>query len=317
VQVIDDFGCLRGGEATAASIGVYDGVHVGHQAVIKRLVAEADRLGVAPAVITFDRHPALVLRPENAPKLLNSLDQKLELLEAAGVQYVYLIEFSPDRAHTMPEHFVRQVFVDRLGVRSIVVGADFHFGRSRLGNIDTLRRFGREMGFEVHAVKLLRHDEQWPEPVSSTAVRRALAGGDVRTAAAMLGRLHEIRGKVVLGDRRGTAIGFPTANIPVSMAMAWPADAVYAGWYTRPDGVRHMAAINIGRRPTFHEHAQQSLLEAHLLDFEGDLYGEEARVEFVELLRSEHRFDGIESLVKQLRADVALSREILEAESSR
>ena len=258
-----------------------------------------------------------MLRPENAPKLLNSLDQKLELLEAAGIEYVYLIEFSPERAHTMPEEFVRQVFVNRLRVRSVVVGEDFHFGRARLGNIDKLREYGQEMGFEVHAVRLLHHDDKWPEPVSSTAVRRALAGGDVRTAAAMLGRYHEIRGKVVLGDRRGMTIGFPTANIPVSMVMAWPADAVYAGWYTRPDGSRHMAAINIGRRPTFYEHAQQSLLEAHLLDFEGDLYGEEARVEFVELLRSEHRFDGVDALVRQLRVDVALSREILTAEPSR
>ena len=316
VQVIQDFGRLEGVEGTAASIGVYDGVHVGHQAVIGQLLSEAERLGVAPAVITFDRHPALVLRPENAPKLLNSLDQKLELLEAAGIEYVYLIEFSPDRAHTMPEDFVREVFVGRMRVRSVVVGEDFHFGRARLGNIDTLRKFGDAMGFEVRAVALLHHDEKWPEPVSSTAVRRALTGGDVCTAAAMLGRNHEIRGKVVLGDRRGMTIGFPTANIPVSMVMAWPADAVYAGWYTRPDGSRYMAAINIGRRPTFYEHAQQSLLEAHLLDFEGDLYGEEAKVEFVELLRSEHRFDGIDSLVKQLQIDVALTREILMAEPS-
>ncbi|WP_419917762.1 bifunctional riboflavin kinase/FAD synthetase [Candidatus Poriferisocius sp.] len=311
MQVIQDFGRPGNSMETAASIGVYDGVHVGHQAVIDNLLAEAKRLEVAPAVVTFDRHPALVLRPQNAPKLLNSLDQKLELLEEAGIEYVYLIEFSLDRAYTTAEDFVRQVFVERLRVRSVVVGEDFHFGRARLGNIERLREYGREMGFEVHAVKLLHHDEKWPEPVSSTAVRRALAGGDVRTASAMLGRYHEIRGRVVMGDRRGMTIGFPTANIPVSMVMAWPADAVYAGWYTRPDGSRYMAAINIGRRPTFYEHAQQSLLEAHLLDFDGDLYGEEARVEFVELLRSEHRFDGIESLVKQLRVDVALTREIL------
>ncbi|WP_420637588.1 bifunctional riboflavin kinase/FAD synthetase [Candidatus Poriferisocius sp.] len=316
MQVIEDFGYLDGNHKTVASIGVYDGVHLGHQAVIKQLLGEADRRSVAPAVVTFDRHPALVLRPENAPKLLNSLDQKLELLEAAGIEFVYLIKFSPERSHTMPEEFVRQVFVDRLRVQSVVVGEDFHFGRARLGNIDTLREFGHAMGFDVQAVTLLHHDEKWPEPVSSTAVRRALAGGDVRTAAAMLGRYHEIRGKVVLGDRRGKTIGFPTANIPVSMMMAWPADAVYAGWYTRPDGSRHMAAINIGRRPTFYQHAQESLLEAHLLDFDGSLYGEEARVEFVELLRSEHRFDGIDSLVRQLRVDVALTREILTAESS-
>jgi len=310
VQVIDDFGCLRGGEATAASIGVYDGVHVGHQAVIKRLVAEADRLGVAPAVITFDRHPALVLRPENAPKLLNSLDQKLELLEAAGVQYVYLIEFSPDRAHTMPEHFVRQVFVDRLGVRSIVVGADFHFGADREGSTGTLRVAGARWGFDVEAVDLYRFPNA-PEPVSSTAIRRALAGSRVADVAHMLGRPYAIRGVVIEGDRRGVTVGFPTANIPVATDRAWPADGVYAGLFCDSDGTRYGCAINIGRRPTFFEHAEHSILEAHLLDFDGDLYGHEVQVEFLRFLRSERRFSGIDALAAQLKKDVENARRII------
>ncbi|MYG94488.1 MAG: bifunctional riboflavin kinase/FAD synthetase [Acidimicrobiia bacterium] len=316
VQVIKDSDSGKNTKPTAISVGVYDGVHVGHQAVLSQLLVQADCLGVASAVVTFDRHPALVLRPQNAPKLLTSLDQKLELLERAGLEYVYLVEFTPDQAHTAPEDFVRQVFMDRLQVRCVVVGEDFHFGRARQGNIDTLKKFGMDMGFEVQTLQLINHDQSWLEPVSSTAVRRALAGGDVRTATAMLGRYHETRGQVVLGDRRGMEIGFPTANIAVAKEMAWPADAVYAGWYTRPDGTRYMAAINIGRRPTFYEHAQQSLLEAHLLDFEGILYGEEAKVEFVELLRSEHRFDGIEALVNQLHIDVVQTRELLSAEGA-
>ncbi len=313
MQVIKDKTPSQRVEPTAVSIGVYDGVHVGHQELLRQLLVQADRLGVAPAVVTFDRHPALVLRPQNAPKLLTSLDQKLELLERAGIEYVYLVEFSSERARTTPEEFIRQVFVESLQVRCVVVGEDFHFGRAREGNVDTLEKFGMDMGFEVTGLPLVHHQHDWPEPVSSTAVRRVLAGGDVRGATAMLGRNHETRGTVVKGDRRGAEIGFPTANIAVPMEMAWPADAVYAGWYTHPDGTRHMAAINIGRRPTFYEHAQQSLLEAHLLDFQGDLYGAQAKVTFVELLRSEHRFDGIEALIAQLRLDVAQARAVLGA----
>ncbi|MCY4164083.1 MAG: bifunctional riboflavin kinase/FAD synthetase [bacterium] len=314
MQVIRDSDLTKSAQPTAVSIGVYDGVHVGHQEVLRQLLVRAEHLGVVPAVVTFDRHPALVLRPQNAPLLLNTLEQKLELLERAGIEYVYLVEFSPDRAHTAPTDFVRQVFVDSLQASCVVVGEDFHFGKGREGNVDLLEKLGMEMGFEVQGLQLVHHHHAWPEPVSSTAVRRALAGGDVRTATTMLGRYHETRGTVVPGDRRGMGIGFPTANIAVSMEMAMPADAVYAGWYTRPDSTRYMAAINIGRRPTFYEHAQQSLLEAHLLDFEDDLYGSEAKVEFVELLRSEHRFDGIEALVKQLHVDVDQAREVLTAE---
>ncbi len=313
MQVIKDKTPSQRVEPTAVSIGVYDGVHVGHQELLRQLLIQADRLGVAPAVVTFDRHPALVLRPQNAPKLLTSLDQKLELLERAGIEYVYLVEFSSERARTTPEEFIRQVFVESLQVRCVVVGEDFHFGRAREGNVDTLEKFGMDMGFEVTGLPLVHHQHDWPEPVSSTAVRRVLAGGDVRGATAMLGRNHETRGTVVKGDRRGAEIGFPTANIAVPMEMARPADAVYAGWYTHPDGTRHMAAINIGRRPTFYEHAQQSLLEAHLLDFQGDLYGAQAKVTFVELLRSEHRFDGVEALIAQLRVDVAQARAVLGA----
>jgi riboflavin kinase/FMN adenylyltransferase len=297
---------------TAVTIGVFDGVHLGHQHVLAELKREADARGLASAVATFDTHPALVLRPENAPKLLTTLEQKLELLEANGVDIVYLVHFDEARSLTEPQDFAKQVFADSLHAKFVVVGEDFHFGRGRQGNVDRLREFGSTLGFDVRGLELIQHAPDAPEAVSSTAIRRALAGGDVASAAAMLGRPYEVRGVVQQGDERGRTIGFPTANIPVSKQMAWPSDGVYAGWYTRPSGERHPCAINIGRRPTFYEHAQQSLLEAHLLDFDGDLYGEEARVSFIEFLRSEHRFEGIDALAAQLKKDVEHARQILQ-----
>lgn len=312
MRILHDFADHVGaGERSVATIGTFDGVHLGHQHVLAELRREAQSRGVLSAVVTFDVHPALVLRPENAPKLLTTLDQKLELLEATGVDAVFVVKFDRERARTEPEDFVRQVFVEALRATEVVVGEDFHFGRDRGGNIDRLRSIGELYGFSVEGLELIRHDASAREPVSSTAIRRALAGGDVATAARMLGRPYEVRGTVARGDERGRTIGFPTANIPVSKQMAWPADAVYAGWYTRPDGTRHPCAINIGRRPTFYEHAQQSLLEAHLLDFDGDLYGESARVSFVEFLRSEQRFSGIDALVSQLKRDISAARRIL------
>ena len=298
-------------EGCAATIGVYDGVHLGHQAVIRATQEAAREHGVPTAVVTFDRHPATVLRPENAPLQLTTLEQKLDLLEAAGVDCTFVVHFDEARAKEEAEDFVVEVLVERLRARSIVVGEDFHFGHQRRGNVAMLREMGERHGFTVEGLGLLQSPTGAAEPVSSTAIRRFLAGGDVVSAAAMLGRLHELRGTVVQGDQRGRVLGFPTANIPVSTAMAVPADAVYAGWYVHPDGRRHMAAINLGRRPTFYEHADTSLLEAHLLDFDGDLYGDAARVEFVQLLRSEMRFESVEALVAQLNQDVATVRELL------
>ncbi len=297
--------------SVASTIGVFDGVHVGHQEVFRMVRVVADRLDVASAVVTFDNHPALVVRPRSAPRLLTTLEQKLELIDAQGIDYVYVVHFDAERAGTHPDVFVEQVFVDALHAKAIVVGEDFHFGRGRSGNVDALRKIGEEWGFEVHALELIQHSDEAREPVSSTKIRRALAGGDVARAALMLGRPYEVRGTVQEGDRRGQLIGFPTANIPVTKMMAWPADAVYAGWCDLPDGSRHPCAINIGRRPTFYEHAEQSLLEAHLIDFDGDLYGVQVAVSFVAFMRSERKFEGIDQLAIQLKKDVDEARKLL------
>lgn len=295
----------------AVTIGTYDGVHIGHQAVIKETQKTAERLGVKTAVVTFDPHPASILRPETAPLLLTDLDQKLELLEQAGVDTVMVVTFDEERAGETSEEFVRNVLVDCIGAKAVIVGHDFHFGKGRTGNVELLSEIGKAEGFEVEGLQLLPRPDGTVESVSSTAIRRALAGGDVGTAAQLLGRYHEVRGPVVQGDQRGRTIGFPTANIAVPRERALPADAVYAGWYIRPDRSAWPCAINIGKRPTFYQDAEHSLLEAHLLDFDGDLYGEPAEVRFVELLRSEQRFDGIDALKSQLALDISRAREIL------
>ena len=296
----------------ALTIGVYDGVHLGHQVVIRATQQLARRLGVEMALVTFDPHPAYVLRPESAPKLLTDLDQKLDLLEQYGVDSVVVIPFDLDRSSETAEEFVEQVVVGCLQAKAVVVGSDFHFGKDRTGNVDLLTKLGRHHGFEVEGVQLLPGPNRNEESVSSTAIRRALAAGEVTTAAKLLGRNHEIRGPVVTGDKRGRTIGFPTANLAVDRNLAMPADAVYAGWYFRPDGIRWPAAINVGKRPTFYRNAEHSLLEAHLIGFDGDLYGEPARVQLVELLRSEQRFDGLDALAAELQRDVAQAQAVLD-----
>jgi riboflavin kinase/FMN adenylyltransferase len=201
--------------------------------------------------------------------------------------------------------------VDCLATTAIVVGEDFHFGRHRDGNVDLLRKIGLEADFDVEPLDLLERGDGVDEPVSSTAIRRALAGGDINLANEMLGYPFEVRGSVRQGDQRGRLLGFPTANVEVSSRICLPADGVYAGWYERPNGEVHECAINIGRRPTFYEDAETSLLEAHLLDFDDDLYDEPARVRFAHFLRSERKFDGIDALIEQLRSDVESARTML------
>jgi riboflavin kinase/FMN adenylyltransferase len=299
------------GERTVATIGAYDGVHLGHRAVIEHVRRLAADRGSRSAVVTFDKHPATVVRPESAPQLLTDLEQKVELLEATGVDAVVVVPFDAAQAAESPASFVQRVLVECLATRAIVVGEDFHFGRHREGNVDLLRKIGLESDFDVEPLDLIARGDGVDEPVSSTAIRRGLAGGDISRANQMLGRLHEVRGSVLRGDQRGRLLGFPTANVEVSSRICLPADGVYAGWYVRPNGDTHECAINLGRRPTFYEHAETSLLEAHLLDFDGDLYDEVAHVRFVHFLRSERKFDGIDALIEQLRADVESARTVL------
>lgn len=301
-------------DASVLTTGAFDGVHLGHQTVITEVKRRAAAQGVKSVVVTFDVHPAVVVRPESAPKILTRLPRKLELLESLGVDVVYVIEFDEARASTSAEDFVSDVFVDRLNAREILVGSDFNFGKGREGTVDFLAERGRHYGFSVEGLDLIRASDDATEPVSSTAIRRALIGGEVETAAEMLGRPFEIHGTVTQGDQRGRTIGFPTANVILPNDMARPANGVYACWYTTPAGDVYPAAVNVGVRPTFYESADAAVLEAHLLGFEGNLYDQVARVQFMQFLRSERRFNGIDELKKQLDLDIVEARNVLSNE---
>jgi riboflavin kinase/FMN adenylyltransferase len=300
---------------SAVTIGAYDGVHLGHRALLDELAARAQPDGLCTTVITFDRHPATVVRPESAPKLLCDLDQKLELLESAGVDRTVVIAFDMERANETAEEFVEEVLVAVCDTRLVVVGEDFHFGHGRKGNVALLREMGSAAGFEVEGFSLRSDGDpsSGGEPISSTRIRKLVAAGQVEEAAELLGRPHQVRGTVVHGDRRGGAeLGFPTANVDVPSSICLPGTGIYAGWYERPDGLLHKAAISVGRRPTFYGNDGDLLVEAFLLDFDDDLYGEAANVSFVSHLRDEAAFDSVDALIAQMGRDVVRTRELLD-----
>jgi riboflavin kinase/FMN adenylyltransferase len=299
---------------TAVTIGAYDGVHRGHQAVLAEVRRLAAGSGLPTALVTFDRHPAAVVRPASAPKLLTGLDQKLDVLAATGdVDYTVVLTFDGRRAAQEAPAFVDEVLAGLLRARLVVVGEDFHFGRGRRGNVALLRDMGGALGFEVVGLPLIEVPGI-AGPVSSTAVRQRVTEGDVAAAATLLGRPYELRGVVAPGDGRGgRQLGYPTANVAIAPEILLPADGIYAGWYDRPGGSTHPAAISVGRRPTFYDRAEASLVEAYLLDFDGDLYGEAARVRFVDRLRGEERFASVDALVAQMALDVDAARKLLAA----
>jgi riboflavin kinase/FMN adenylyltransferase len=311
MEIVEPGACTPPPEGSAVTIGAYDGVHRGHRALLGELSREAGARHLSSAVVTFDRHPATVVRPDSAPLLLTDLEQKLELLARCGIERTLVVPFDRARADETAEDFVHEVLVGDFGARLVVVGEDFHFGHGRKGNVALLRELGSELGFEVIGIGL---SASGGDPVSSTRIRHLVADGDVAGAAELLGRAHEVRGTVVPGDGRGGAVlGFPTANVDVPEDIALPGDGIYAGYHRRPDGSTHPAAISVGRRPTFYPSAPRPLVEAYLLDFEGDLYGERAGVSFVARLRPERRFESVEALVAQMHADVADARSVLAA----
>ena len=294
---------------SAVSVGVYDGVHLGHRHVLGRLVDLAGSQGLPTTVVTFDPHPASVVAPERAPLLLCTLERRLELLGALGVDTVVVVRFDERRATQDPAAFVADVLVEELGARAVVVGENFRFGRDRAGDVALLRSLAAGGGFDVAPVAL---DAADGAPISSSRIRAAVAGGHVAAAATMLGRPHELTGTVVRGDGRGR-VGYPTANLAVAPGLAIPAIGIYAGIWTRPGGEATAAAVSVGRRPTFYEHGDL-LVEAHLLDVDADLYGEAGRLSFVDWLRGEERFDSLDALVAQIDRDVAATRTALEGD---
>jgi riboflavin kinase/FMN adenylyltransferase len=298
----------------AVAIGAFDGVHLGHQAVLRLVHDLARARQLSSTVLTFDRHPAEVVRPASAPKLLTTLDQKLELLDATGaVDECLVLAFDEARSKEPAEDFVSEVLAGVLDARLVVVGADFHFGYKRHGDVALLQRMGSELGFEVLGLNLVAPEaDDAPDgglPYSSTRARELLAAGDVAGAAKILGRPHEVRGTVERGDQRGRELGFPTANVAVTERVCLPADGVYAGSYIGEDDVERAAAVSLGRRPTFYAESGMRLLEAYILDFDGDLYEQGARVRFHRRLRGQERFESVDDLIAQMARDVEAVRE--------
>jgi riboflavin kinase/FMN adenylyltransferase len=294
---------------TVVTIGNFDGIHLGHQHVLQQARATADELRVAKVVVvTFDPHPIAVLRPEHAPPTLTSITTRVRLLAEAGIDAVLVVPFDRDMASWSPLEFIDRVLLDTLSARAVVVGANFRFGNRAAGDVALLRTVGQERGFVVEGVALDGGPQVW----SSTYIRSCLAGGDVAGATEALGRPFTVRGVVVRGDQRGRELGYPTANVPIPVDGAAPADGVYAGRLTRLDsGETYPAAISVGTNPTF-DGERERRVESHVLDRDDlELYGVEVEVAFVERLRGMVKFQGVEALVETMHGDVRRAREIL------
>jgi len=306
------------------TIGNFDGVHLGHRAIMNTVIERARLLGGESVVLTFDPHPRKVLQPDRAPSLLATREQKLEALEAIGIDVVILQPFDLEFASTSPEEFVREIVYERIRPAEVFVGYDFHFGRDREGSMAALSEIGAGLGFSVTIIPEIRIDDG---DVNSTRIRKLLAEGEVEEAGVLLGRPFSVRSVVLEGERRGRTLGFPTANLSPENEIL-PAVGVYAGEIRviADDAVnfktndiktrnietdkRYPAVINVGHRPTFHENGHL-LAEAHLLDFEGDLYGLAVELSFCHRLRSEQKFPGPEELKAQIAADIATARKRL------
>lgn len=304
LRSIADLGSIPG--PLFLAIGVFDGVHVGHRAVIQRACNDAAHVGGQAVVVTFDPHPIRVLRPEQAPRLITSTQHKARLIRALGIEHLLLIQFDEHFAATPPEQFIRQLAAAASPLQEICVGHQWSFGKGRAGNLDLLKILGDELGFDEVGVAAVKVDGQI---VSSTLIRGLVQAGDLPTAARYLGRPFSILGTVVKGDQIGRKIGFPTANLSAHNEQ-FPPNGVYAVEAYRGKE-RLLGAVNIGVRPTIAHATGERVLELHVFDFAEDIYGEEIEVVFCGFLRPEQKFSGLEALQAQLHQDVAAARALL------
>jgi len=302
---------------TVVTIGMYDGVHRGHQALIGAAVERARALRRPCLLLTFDPHPAEVIRPGSHPAILTSLDRKAELVAELGVDAMCVLPFTQEFMRLSPETFTHTVLVEHLHAAQVVVGENFTYGHKAAGTVQTLAAEGRRFGFTVEGLPLRNVEGEGEEvTISSTYIRACVAAGDMESATQALGRPHRVDGVVVVGDRRGRALGYPTANVESPTFTAIPADGVYAGHLVLRDprsGVskeRYPAAISVGTNPTFE--GSRRTVEAFVLDFDGDLYGEHVGVEFVSRLRAMAAFPDVDSLVAAMDDDVVRTRALLD-----
>ncbi len=306
VRGLGKLGTAETGRVVA--IGAFDGVHLGHQAILRAAVSDARASGLQSAAVTFEPHPEVVLRPGGAPPLLTPLEEKAELIEALGLDLLVVVEFTPEFARTPAEEFVEGVLAGGLKARVVLVGYDFTFGHAARGNAELLRQLSRGLGLRVVVFSPVRLDGV---PVSSTAVRQLLAAGDVARAARLLGRFHSVTGRVTRGAGVGTGLGVPTANLALAPGLAVPARGVYAAWAELLEaGHRwYPGVVNVGYRPTFG--GRDLGVEAHLIDFSADVLGVRLRLHFVTRLRDEQRFESPRALAEQIARDVAAGRDLL------
>ncbi len=296
---IDDSGLPPYVRDTVITVGTFDGVHRGHRDVVERLVARARALKIPSVLVTFDPHPLEIVNPAAAPLLLTTHDEKLEVLAETGIDYMAVVPFTPNLARYSAEAFVELVLRRCFRMRELLIGYDHGFGRQRAGNVNVLRTLGERDGFRVEVVDAVSTAEG--QSVSSTSIRRAIAGGDLSRAAESLGRAYSVSGKVIPGAQRGRTIGFPTINLgPPPPRKLLPPEGVYAVRVQTPRGPRG-GMMNLGPRPTFGD--ALTSLEAHLFDATGDFYGAQVRIDFVERLRETRKFASVEELKTQLAQD--------------
>ncbi len=296
---------------SVATVGFFDGVHLGHRAVFERVVETARAMGRRPVAVTFDRHPREILTPGSEPKLLTTLERKADLIRTTGIEALVVLAFTEEFSRWPPEEFVRRVLVHGLRAEHVVVGDNFTFGHKALGTLATLHELGPANGFTAEGVPLLEIEGR---PVSSSSIRTALAEGDLGWPRTALDRHYDLEGIVVTGASRGVDLGFPTANLRTDPRILLPGLGIYAGLATTA-GRSYAAAISVGTNPTFGE--APTHVEAHLLDFDGELHGELLSVGFWARLRDEERFESVESLVMAMAEDVRATRELVQAEHGR
>jgi riboflavin kinase / FMN adenylyltransferase len=297
-----------GADKKAVTIGNFDGIHAGHQAMLARLAAHADLVGAAPAVLTFEPHPREIFTPDSAPTRLTSLREKLEILRNLGVAHVHVCRFTKAFAALSPEEFVRRILVEGMNAKYVLVGDDFRFGAKRAGDFALMQQLGKTFGFEAEAMHTV---EVAGQRASSTAVRDALAGGNMALAAKLLGRPYSISGRVVGGDRLGREIGYPTANIQLKHNKP-PVKGIFAVRVQGLDKPDWPGVASLGTRPTVHANGKPTL-EVHLFDFNRSIYREHLRVEFLHKLRDEEKFADLPALIAQIDLDAKLARELLGA----
>jgi riboflavin kinase / FMN adenylyltransferase len=288
------------GRKVCLAIGFFDGVHLGHQQIIRQTITDAHQHDAVALVLTFDRHPNTIVAPSHAPPLIYSLPQKLRAIESPGMDALLLVSFDEKFSRQSGEEFIRGLAHDFDPIHSISVGADFVFGHKRSGNVASLKKLGAELGFLVHGLAAVSLDGH---VVSSTRIRDAIRTGDLDAASQMLGRPYTISGRVVEGDHLGKQLGFPTANLD-AIGLALPPNGVYAG-FANVNGKAYRVALNIGFRPTVTSGTRQLRVEAHLLDFRGELYGEELEVAIGGKLREEKKFASVAELREQIARDIA------------